>query len=112
MLTQQSFNGALPGLTLKAWAQIAANGTLIKSSGLTSVTKGTTGVYTLNFSSNMATTTYLLRVMPYGKDGSQAAPNSPPSIMQNGANAVGSGAYTIYHNGSGADLQHFVEVYE
>lgn len=112
MLTSRSTNGALPGLALKAWARIAANGTLIRGSNVTSVTKGATGIYTLNFTNNLSTTTALLQWAGYGKDGSNAAPTEPPSMMQNGTNTVSAMAYTSYHNGAATDLQHFVAVYE
>lgn len=38
-----------PGLTLKAWAQFTGAGVLVKSSNVTSVTRGSAGLYNLVF---------------------------------------------------------------
>lgn len=50
----QGAAGGLPGLTLKAWAQVKTDGTLVKGSGVASVTKGVTGAYTVTLSSALA----------------------------------------------------------
>jgi hypothetical protein len=54
---------ALPGLTLKAWAlisNVAGNvaQTLVKGSGITSVTRATPGNFNVVLTTNMATTAY------------------------------------------------------
>lgn len=112
MIINPFSTGQLAGLTLKAWAQFAANGTLIKSYNVTSITKGGAGVYQLNFTNALATTTYLFRSHTYGKDGSQAAPTAPTSIMTQPGNTTGAGGFTQYHNGGAVDLPGYVEVYE
>jgi hypothetical protein len=55
-----------PGLTLKAWASISANGTLLKGFNVTSITKGSVGIYTLNFTNPMTTINYSLRCQVSG----------------------------------------------
>lgn len=112
MLSNPQSLGAKPGLVLKAWALVAANGTLIKGFNVTSITKGGTGLYTLNITNALATTTAQLDWVGYGKDGSHAPPTQPPSIMQNSNNTTSAMSYTTYHNGAAADLQHYVGVYE
>ena len=104
--------GSLPGLKLKAWAQFSAAGALIKSYNVTSITKGAAGVYTLNFTSALATATYMFVSNNYGQDGAQAARTAPNSIMSRSGNTTTAGGFTQYHNGTATDLPGFIEVYE
>lgn len=112
MLVNPQSLGAMPGLSLKAWAQVAANGTLLKAFNVTSITKGATGLYTLNITNALATATALPDFRSYPKDGTHAAPNMPDVIFQNGANTTGVMTYTVYHNGVAADVQHYIGLYE
>lgn len=54
--------GGLPGLNLKAWAYIKADGTLLKGFNIASTSRGGVGNYTVNFTAAMAGTDYLVRL--------------------------------------------------
>lgn len=104
----RSFNGALPGLTLKAWALVQQGGTLTRGFNVTSVTKGAAGVYTLNFTANLTATTYVAKaeIMPI------AIGLITSAQMHAQSPAIGSFLYAIHLNGASADASHFIAVYE
>lgn len=57
----QGSAGGIPGLNLKAWAFVRADGTLIRGMNIASVAKGVAGTYTANFTAAMAGTDYVVR---------------------------------------------------
>jgi hypothetical protein len=109
MLTANSVNGAMPGLTLKAWAQVKADGTLIRNFNVTSITKGSTGGYTVNFTVAMGTSTYIARVTGSPLVGDTQAFPLGVHVQTRSTAALQLG---LGENGSGRDLDFFVEVYE
>lgn len=54
--------GGIPGLNLKAWAYVKADGTLIRSLNVASVVKGSTGNYTFTFTAAMSSADYVGRI--------------------------------------------------
>lgn len=112
MLTPRTFNGALPGLQLKAWARFAANGTLISGSNVTSITKGGTGIYQLNFTTNLLTNTYIARAIFLPVDGTHAVPTIPHVLFQGATKTTAAFEFRNYYNGALSDQQGFIEVYE
>ena len=112
MLSSRSFNGALPGLQLKAWARFAANGTLISGNNVTSITKGATGIYQLNFTTNLATTTYIATAVWMPVDGTHAAPTVPNVLFQGLTKTVSQFEFRNFYNGALSDQQGFIAVYE
>lgn len=74
-ISQGSGGAGVPGCMLKAWVRMAANGTVLASMNVTSVTKGATGIYTVNFTAPMAGTGYVFRFTP-GVSGNTGGPNA------------------------------------
>lgn len=62
MPVSQGSAGGIPGLNLKAWAYVKADGTLIRGLNVASVVKGGTGNYTFTFTAAMASTDYVARL--------------------------------------------------
>lgn len=100
--------GALPGLTLKAWAQVATDGTLVRGFNVSSITKGSTGSYTVNFSTAMLTTTYHVRPTLI----TQSTSNVDRYLVNVGVNTVNACTVNTYDGASLANRQFFVEFYE
>lgn len=107
-----SVGGALPGLTLKAWAQFSAAGALVKGYNVTSITKGAAGLYALNLTSNNTTTTPVIRITATPVNGAQT--NVAGATMQGWKNTttVSSVGFGIGWNGVLLDIDGFIEVYE
>lgn len=101
--------GALPGLSLKAWAQISAAGALIRGFNVTSTSKAGTGQYQLNFAVAMATSTYVVRAMGYETGGAAVTQQFQYSLSSRGTGSV---RVTGTSNGALQDQDTFVEVYE
>lgn len=101
-------NGAtFVGLTLKAWAHVSSAGTLLKSMNVTSITKGTAGIYTVNFTAAMATSTYMAKLQQTSPNGQAAG-----DVVGFGAKAVGSLVTKTWVAGGLSDSDHYVEVWE
>lgn len=62
MPVSQGSAGGIPGLNLKAWAYVKADGTLIRGLNIASVVKGSTGNYTFTFTAALASTDYVGRI--------------------------------------------------
>lgn len=107
MLSPTINAGTFNGLTLKAWAQVKTDGTLVKSSNVTSVTKGGTGAYQLNFTTAMATTTYMAKVQYMPR-----AFAAGDGLYFSGANTTAALGYITLAGGAPADTNHYVEVWE
>lgn len=58
----QGSAGGIPGLNLKAWAYVKADGTLIRGFNIATVVKGGTGNYTFTFSAAMSSADYVGRI--------------------------------------------------
>lgn len=71
MPVSQGTAGGIPGLNLKAWAYIKADGTLIRGFNIASSSKTSTGNYTITFTAAMSTADYVARFTP-GKIGGTA----------------------------------------
>lgn len=101
--------GALPGLTLKAWAQFKADGTLIRGFNIASVAKGGTGSYTITFTSATATNTYTVRAL-----GFVVAGGAVTQAYGWALNTRTTAAFQLLQsvNGATTDMDSFVEVYE
>lgn len=109
MITPQTVGGALPGLSLKAWALLnAASGALIKGFNVTSGAKGGTGVYLFTFTTAMATNTYLTRVTAMHTAGNIAG---PMTVSANGNTTAVGQVYTA-QAGVSVDALVFAEFYE
>jgi hypothetical protein len=107
MLSQINYSAKYPGLTLKAWAQVKGDGTLIKAYNVTSITKGGTGVYTPSFTVAMATTTYTVDAIAEGAGG-----EAGPITASAGAKSVGSFPLYVNATGAAADRSFFLAVWE
>lgn len=95
--------GGIAGLTLRAWALVAANGTLLSGFNVSSVTKGSTGNYTANLAQAMPDTTVIHEVK---------FPFSPQARVLNTITpAVGSIAYAMTENAVFADVPHYLAIY-
>lgn len=101
--------GALPGLSLKAWAHVASNGTLIRGFNVASSAKGGTGIYTVTFSAAMTANTFIARVTIDPLSGGGAA----GSVANRTTFVTGSIGLTIYsYLAAAQDTTFFIEVYE
>ena len=107
MITPPSVGGALPGLTLKAWALCSSTGAIIKSYNLNAATHPSAGLYTFTFPSALTTATYLVRATSAYDGG--------------GLGIFGFSAYTKTTagfsaaagiGGANSDIPFFMEVYE
>lgn len=58
----QGSAGGIPGLNLKAWAYVKADGTLIRGMNVASVVKGGTGNYTFTFTAALSSAEYVARI--------------------------------------------------
>ena len=105
-----SFNGALPGLSLKAWAQVTSAGVLVRGSNVTSITKGGAGIYTITFTAAMGATTYVWRVTPSLR--LVGALSVPPHAVANAAPTTAALQLAVGYNGANLDSDFFVEIYE
>lgn len=61
MPVSQGSGGYMPGMTLRAWAVVSAAGELLKSSGVSLVTKPGTGEYMLTLSGPAVAATAILK---------------------------------------------------
>lgn len=93
-----------PGLTCKAWVQFSSAGAVIKSSNVTSVTKGGAGVYTVVFTNAMATTTYMLEAFGIRATNTVAAITTEATTAQCDVN--------LYNGGAASDMSGYVAFYE
>lgn len=96
--------GGLLNMTLKAWAYVAADGTVIRSFNVASVTRET-GFYNINFTTPMATTRHVSRVPAW----------TSASVVTPGAVAPTTGRTQLrflQSDGSAIDTSFYVEVYE
>lgn len=64
MPVSQGSAGGIPGLNLKAWAYIKADGTLVRGFNVASVARTAQGNYTVNFTAAMSSTAYVCRMTP------------------------------------------------
>ncbi len=104
MIVNPFTQGSFPGLKLKAWAHVTAAGVVIASGNVTSLTKGAVGIYTLNFTANLTTTTYATKMQ---------STNDTGVGFSAGARAVGSLAYTLYSSpGVPGNCDHYIEIWE
>jgi len=100
--------GALPGLTLKAWAHISA-GALVRGFNVTSATKPAVGESAITFTAAMNAANYVIRATGVPTD---------PGVFINyqfstSAKLAGSVRFRSYVNGALADVAGvMVEVYE
>lgn len=110
MLTPSNqVGGALPGLTLKAWALVAANGTIIRQFNVAAVVKGAAGTYSPTFTAAMTQASYLVRVTGHYPAGT--VPTVPFGYCTN-AQLVGGFSYLVSSSGVAIDCITFFEVYE
>lgn len=70
--------GGIPGLNLKAWAYVKADGTLIRGFNVASFSRTGTGAYTITFTAAMSSTDYVQR-MTSQKGGRMVAAIQSPS---------------------------------
>ena len=109
-MSSGSFNGALPGLTLKAWARVTNAGVLVSGFNIASTSRAAAGQYTVNFTAAMATNTYITRVTAaFGDPGTWTAADVTQRVN---AKAVGSVQLRLSASGAYADTDFFLEVYE
>jgi hypothetical protein len=100
--------GALPGLTLKAWAHISA-GVLVRGFNVTSATKPGAGESVITFTAAMSAANYVVRAT--------GVPTDPTAFINyqfaTNAKVVGSMTLRSYVNGALADVAGvLVEIYE
>lgn len=62
MPVSQGSAGGIPGLNLKAWAYVKADGTLIRGLNVASFTRTGVGAYTVTFTAAMSSTDYVMRM--------------------------------------------------
>ena len=109
-LVNPQSSAALPGLTLKAWARVTSAGVLISGMNIASTSRAGAGQYTVNFTTAMATATYITRVTAaFGDPGAWAAADV---VQRINTKAVGSVQVRLSANGAYADADFFIEVYE
>lgn len=109
MLSTNTSGQTFPGLTLKAWAVVNAAGTLIKGFNVTSSSM-VTGTCTVNFTTAMATTTYMGKIQAQGKPG--GFPAAAQNFVDNGR-ATGSCAFKIYDSsGAIVNMDVYAEFWE
>lgn len=53
------------GLTLKAWAHVKSDGTLVKGFNVSSTSRGAAGTYTVNFTTAMTTANFIADLKAY-----------------------------------------------
>ena len=109
-MSSGSFNGALPGLTLKAWARVTSGGVLVSGFNIASASRSAAGQYTVNFTAAMATATYITRVT--AAFGDPATWTAADVVQRVNTKAVGSVQLRISASGAYADADFFLEVYE
>lgn len=109
MITQQGVGGALPGLTLKAWALVTAAGVIVRQFNVTSITKGAAGTYSPVFTAAMTQANYVVRCIGHYPSGT--APSVPFGYCTNTQTTAGF-ALTVTSSGAAIDCIHFFEVYE
>lgn len=105
MPVSQGSGGYMPGMTLRAWAVVTAAGALVKSYGVSSVTKGVAGAYTLTLSGAAISANAVMRGVARYAYVTGIAPSAP----------VGNDfTYTVrtVDGGTGTDAVNHVEVYE
>jgi len=96
-------SGGIAGLTLRAWAMVAANGTLLGGFNVASITKGITGNYTINFSQAMADTTVLHDIkFPFSTN------TRGLSVLNASAGSV---SYAVTESAAYADIPHYMALY-
>lgn len=100
--------GAVPGLTLKAWA-LTDGTTLVKGFNVSSVSISS-NVVTLNFTNDLGTASYVLRALPQGRvAGNPPGAQNLMDVRGRWSNQV---QYALYDNTNTAQqMLHFVEVY-
>lgn len=100
--------GALPGLTLKAWAHISA-GALVRGFNVSGITKPGVGESVVTFTAAMSAANYVVRAT--------GIPTDPTAFVnaEFSTNAKLAGSVTVrsYVNGALADIAgYLLEVYE
>lgn len=105
MPVSQGSGGYMPGMALRAWAVVSAAGVLLKGYGVSSVSKGAAGVYTLTLSGAAISASAVMKgVVRYAYVAGIGAGNPAGNDF----------SYTVrlVDGGTGADALHHVEVYE
>lgn len=82
LATQQSIKAYVDSVApsdarIKAWAAVKSDGTLLDSFNISSVVKGGTGIYTVNWDTDFASANYAIAAMGYD-DGIIVSANSAP----------------------------------
>lgn len=62
MISTNTSGQTFPGLTLKAWAYVKSDGTLLKGMNVNSASRSGAGLYTVNFTSALSSTEWMLKV--------------------------------------------------
>ncbi len=101
--------GALPGLTLKAWARVTSAGVLISGFNIASVVRTAAGSYTVTYTSAMATTTYIVRINMVESDFGVYTTLTGVRVA---TKAAGSVQVRLVSNNALNDNDFFLEVYE
>lgn len=107
-LSQILYGGQYPGLVLKAWVSFSAAGAIIKSFNVASVTNTAAGIYTIGFSSAMASGSYQVDMKPVAVSGT---PGPLIASLQTGRTASSFGIY-ISDNGTMKNCETYIAIYE
>ena len=104
-VTQGNVGAALPGMILRAWAFVKADGTLLRGFGVAAASNTSAGNYMLTLAAPLASTNVITRgITALGINGSQ---------LQSGAVTANTVAYKIMNtNGTEMNGMHQVEVWE
>lgn len=103
MPVSQGSAGGLPGLTLKAWAQVSSAGVLLRGSGVSAASKSGTGAYALTL--NVAVSSAAVCKIN----------TTPGSAIATGSASGLSASVSTYSwasPGASVDCGFFVEVYD
>lgn len=96
-----TFSGAVPGLSLRAWALVdGASGSLLRGFNVSASVRNSVGNYTLTLAAAMANTQVMLKL-------EAEAGNGYPVVPVAGALAVGSVPFTTRNNGALVDPGRF-----
>lgn len=103
MPVSQGSAGGLPGLNLKAWAQVSAAGVLLRGVGVAAAGRSDAGSYTLTLSAAASSRAVCKFTMTPG--------NAIPTGSASGG-MVSVATYSLAAPGSSVDCGFFVEVYD
>lgn len=107
MISTNQSGQTFPGLTLKAWAHVKSDGTLLKGFNVASVSRGGVGTFTVTYTTAMSTANAMVKIQaqPFG-----ATRNAFGSRTNQLAASVN---ITIYNDTSApSDFDFYVEVWE